>query len=86
MVRRLNMDRFDGEIHPIYGAIHADGEFVHQGDILGLSVDEKEIVTAPISGWLRLITSPTPTDSSLHVQILVNKAEGVSRSATEVPC
>ena len=41
-------------VHPIYGAIYHDGEFVQRGAVLGLSVDCKEVVIAPISGWVRL--------------------------------
>ncbi|HLK58509.1 MAG TPA: hypothetical protein VKU00_18210 [Chthonomonadaceae bacterium] len=41
-------------IHPIYGAIYHDGEFVQRGAVLGLSVDCKDVVVAPVSGWVRL--------------------------------
>ncbi len=46
---------FSLDVHPIYGAIYKDGEFVQRGAVLGLSVDSKEVVIAPISGWVRII-------------------------------
>jgi hypothetical protein len=42
------------EVHPVYGAIYKDGEFVQCGAVLGLSVDSREVVVAPVSGWVRL--------------------------------
>src|SRR5262245_55638678 len=39
------------DVHPVYGAIYKDGEFVQRGAVLGLSVDSKAVVVAPISGW-----------------------------------
>ena len=47
---------FSLRVHPIYGAIYQDGEFVHCGAVLGLSVDAREVVIAPVSGWVRLQT------------------------------
>lgn len=44
-------------VHPVYGAIYKDGEFVQRGAILGLSEDMKEVVIAPVSGWVRLVES-----------------------------
>ena len=44
------------DVHPIYGAIYKNGEFVQRGAVLGLSVDSKEVVIAPVSGWVRLIS------------------------------
>ena len=41
-------------VHPVYGAIYKDGEFVQRGAVLGLSVDSREVVIAPVSGWVRL--------------------------------
>lgn len=41
-------------VHPVYGAIYQDGEFVQRGAVLGLSVDTTSVVTAPVSGWIRL--------------------------------
>jgi hypothetical protein len=41
-------------VHPVYGAIYKDGEFVQRGAVLGLSVDSREVVVAPVSGWVRL--------------------------------
>jgi hypothetical protein len=41
-------------VHPVYGAIYQDGEFVQRGAVLGLSVDSRGVVLAPVSGWVRL--------------------------------
>ena len=55
-------------VHPVYGAIYRDGEFVQRGAVLGLSVDATEVVVAPISGWVRVIVS-SGTAGSLCVEI-----------------
>jgi len=41
-------------VHPVYGAIYKDGEFVQRGAVLGLAVDSKGVVVAPVSGWVRM--------------------------------
>lgn len=45
-----------------YGAIFQTGEFVQRGDIVGLSVNGKVAVKAPVSGWVRLV--PEASESS----------------------
>jgi hypothetical protein len=62
------------DVHPIYGAIYKDGEFVQRGAVLGLSVDSKEVVVAPVSGWVRLVTRSTEatiqnTQYTLQIEI-----------------
>ena len=52
-------------VHPIYGTIYHDGEFVQRGAVLGLSVDSKEVVIAPISGWVRVSQA---TEVSPHLE------------------
>ena len=42
------------DLHPIYGAIYKEGEFVQRGAVLGLSVDSKGVVIAPVSGWVKM--------------------------------
>jgi hypothetical protein len=42
------------EIHPVYGPVHKDGEYVPRGAVLGVSTDGKDVVVAPASGWVRL--------------------------------
>lgn len=42
------------ELHPVYGAIYKEGEFVQRGAVLGLSVDSKGVVIAPVSGWVKM--------------------------------
>ena len=55
-------------VHPIYGAIYHDGEFVQRGAVLGLSVDCTEVVVAPVSGWVRLgsRTDHSPANGGSH--------------------
>ncbi len=75
------MDHFDSELHPIYGAIPSDGEFVHEGEVLGLSIDATELVTAPISGWVRLVVSPDAARTHLRVQIMAIQGERTALSS-----
>ena len=42
------------DLHPVYGAIYKEGEFVQRGAVLGLSVDSKGVVIAPVSGWVKI--------------------------------
>ena len=42
------------DLHPVYGAIYEEGEFVQRGAVLGLSVDSKGVVIAPVSGWVKM--------------------------------
>ena len=42
-------------VHPIYGAIYRDGEFVQRGAILGLNTQANGVVVAPASGWVRVV-------------------------------
>lgn len=42
------------ELHPVYGAIYKEGEFVQRGAVMGLSVDSKGVVVAPVSGWVKM--------------------------------
>ena len=41
-------------VHPEFGTIYRDGEFVQRGSVLGLAVDARKVVIAPVSGWVRL--------------------------------
>ncbi|MCS6775982.1 MAG: hypothetical protein RMJ43_00505 [Chloroherpetonaceae bacterium] len=64
-------------VHPIYGAVYKDGEYVSKGAILGFSVDTRDVVIAPVSGWIRLIPSPEASSSrsavyGLRVEIWQN--------------
>lgn len=59
-------------VHPVYGAIYKNGEFVQRGAIIGLSVDSREVIIAPISGWIKIYDapeSPCGTDNGLRVEI-----------------
>jgi Na+-translocating ferredoxin:NAD+ oxidoreductase RnfC subunit len=56
-------------VHPVYGAIYQEGEFVQRGAVLGLSVDSKAVVTAPVSGWVRLPTAANEMQDGLCVEI-----------------
>ena len=42
------------ELHPEYGPIYRDGEYVQCGLPVGLSADKKSVVRAPRSGWIRI--------------------------------
>jgi len=64
------MSSFYIELHSVYGAIPRDGEYVEPGDVLGFSSDAKEVVTAPIGGWVRLINTTAIPYDRLHIQIL----------------
>lgn len=60
------------DVHPVYGAIYKNGEFVQRGAIIGLSVDSREVIIAPISGWIKIYDSPQPpceTNNGLRVEI-----------------
>jgi hypothetical protein len=60
------------ELHPVYGAVYREGEFVQRGAVLGLSVDSKGVVIAPVSGWVKMGQPPTAANteaSSLRIEI-----------------
>ncbi len=46
-----------------YGAVFQTGDFVQRGDIVGLSVDGKQAVKAPMSGWVRILPQPDSPES-----------------------
>lgn len=73
------MDCFDHELHPVYGAVPRDGELVQPGDILGLSVDTHEVVTAPISGRVRLVSEDGHTERHLWIEITPVQTGGGER-------
>lgn len=60
------------DVHPVYGAIYQDGEFVQRGAVLGLSVDSKTVVIAPISGWVRLLGEAPEPEIGLRIEIMQN--------------
>jgi hypothetical protein len=60
------------DLHPVYGAIYKEGEFVQRGAVLGLSVDSKGVVIAPVSGWVKMgqpIGVPEQEVQSLRIEI-----------------
>ena len=68
--------RFFCELHPVYGAIHRDGEPVHEGELIGLSADGTQAVAAPYSGIVRISRSDDGGNGRLHAEILPsNEAE-----------
>ena len=69
------------DVHPVYGAIYQDGEFVQRGAVLGLSVDSKTVVIAPISGWVRLLGEASEPEISLRIEIL----QSAERDAVPAP-
>ena len=64
------------DVHPVYGAIYQDGEFVQRGAVLGLSVDSKTVVIAPVSGWVRLLGEASEPDAGLRIEIWQNTERG----------
>ena len=60
------------DVHPVYGAIYQDGEFVQRGAVLGLSVDSKTVVIAPVSGWVRLLGDAPEPEIGLRIEIRQN--------------
>ena len=69
------MTCFSRELHPIYGAVPDDGDFVEAGEILGLSPDAGEVITAPVSGWVRLVSSPDSPERRLVVEVWQDRRE-----------
>ena len=65
-------------VHPVYGAIYKDGEFVQRGAVLGLSVDSREVVVAPVSGWVRLI-------DARHANLAPDLLEGLRVEIWQLP-
>ncbi len=62
-------------VHPIYGAIYRDGEFVQRGAILGLNTQANGVVVAPASGWVRVVRASASDDS------LKSSSESVPQNA-----
>jgi hypothetical protein len=77
------MTCFSRELHPVYGAVPRDGEHVEAGEILGLSPDAKDVVTAPLSGWVRLVASPGASDRRLTIEVWQNRRERDEAQAAE---
>ena len=66
------MNPFCVHVHPVYGAIYKEGEFVQRGAVLGLSVDSREVVTAPGSGWVHLpedLEASVRTPTGIRIEI-----------------
>lgn len=55
-------------VHPVYGAIYQEGEFVQRGAVVGLTTDSRGVVIAPISGWIRF-AGRQGSDLALCVEI-----------------
>ena len=76
------------EVHPVYGAIYKDGEFVQRGAVLGLSVDSKSVVVAPVSGWVRLVPHEgraSTTESNLALRLAILQEADADTSASLKP-
>jgi hypothetical protein len=76
-----NLSPLSISVHAIYGAIYQDGEFVQRGAVLGLSVDAREVVIAPVSGWVRLLP-PSKMMAGIGVEILQQPADYAQASST----
>jgi len=77
------VDRDYLELHPVYGSVPRDGDLVQSGDVLGLSADERDVVIAPVSGRIRLVTTPGDPHHRLHVQILQEHLPDGTPSASD---
>jgi len=73
------VERFDHLLHPVYGAIPRDGDYVERGDILGLSVDTQHVVTAPFSGWVRLLKTCEAAGCQLRIEVVAAPAKVAER-------
>lgn len=71
-------------VHPVYGAIYQDGEFVQRGAVLGLAVDSSAVVTAPISGWVRLLPRKDSAPA-LSLEIWQQPAEYADSASASEP-
>jgi hypothetical protein len=76
-----NLSPLSISVHAVYGVIYQDGEFVQRGAVLGLSVDAKNVVIAPISGWVRLLP-PSKMRGGIGVEILQQPADYAQASST----
>ena len=75
------MELVNRELHPVYGAIPSDGDFVRQGEVLGLSADATEVVLAPVSGWVKLEPHTSAADPRLVVRIHARRGENAALSS-----
>lgn len=57
------------ELHPGYGSVPRDGEYVERGEVLGLSVDASEVVIARASGRVRLMLEHDVNGRRLRAEI-----------------
>jgi len=64
------MSRFYVEVHPGYGAVPLDGEYVVPGDVLGLSTDARHVVKAPVGGRVRVSTVNGTAGRSVRLRIV----------------
>ena len=69
-------------VHPVYGPIYQDGEFVQCGAVLGLSVDARDVVVAPVSGWVRLQPN-TEVKSTIEIEIWEQRDDSEHRARTD---
>ena len=61
-------------IHSEFGSIYREGEFVQSGSILGLAVDARRVVLAPVSGWVRV--APDPGGITVEIRPLPHRDAG----------
>ena len=76
--RSVKMELANLTVHSIYGAIYRDGEFVQRGAVIGLSVDTREVVVAPVSGWVCVLGTQEHEPSALEIQIVDRQLEGAA--------
>jgi hypothetical protein len=57
------------ELHPVYGAVHRDGDIVQQGDVIGLLADGS-VALSPCAGRIRIVRSSERGTHGLYAEIL----------------
>lgn len=65
---------FTFDLHPLYASILEDGSRIHKGDVLGLDVDLRRVLVAPVSGTLRMLVTGTGRDRRVRVFLTEQKA------------
>ncbi len=65
-----------------FGPIYRDGDFVQRGSILGLAVDARRVVIAPVSGWIRL-SPETDSANGTKVEIRPRSADSAGARPAE---
>ncbi|MGC8667184.1 MAG: hypothetical protein ACP5VE_03575 [Chthonomonadales bacterium] len=74
------MSSFDLEVHPVYGAVPADGDMVQPGEVLGLSPDGTALVEAPVAGRVHICRVQLGDGHRTIVRIVPHRTEDCCNS------